>query len=197
MFCLKDMSLWGAIPFLLLTAVALAILWLVDRRMLHKLPRLKLRRPHLSLRQWLLQMAAILIGTLAMAGALVLCLPSSMFLPLAGILFVCLLASVPAALQTYLRCLRHTEEHRRYLVANGASHLESVMPAVRRALRSALLPLLWKRKSPMMVALPLLFLALLMMNTTIAAALVTTLLLWAAAIVASFLSTLLLLYTLH
>ena len=46
---------------------------------------------------------------------------------LAAVLVVLLLMAVTSGVRTYRRSLRHTEAHRRYLLANGATRLESVM----------------------------------------------------------------------
>ena len=53
----------------------------------------------------------------------------SLFVPLSTILTLHTALSLHKGLQTYLFSLRHTIAHRQYLLANGATHLESVMPS--------------------------------------------------------------------
>ena len=91
-------------------------------------------------------------------------------------------------MEAYLRSLKHTEAHRRYLLANGASHLESIIPSVRRALRAALLPLLWQRTSAMPLAMLMLMFGLKICSATWAAAIVIAAMTWIAVLAASVLT---------
>jgi ABC-type iron transport system FetAB permease component len=100
-------------------------------------------------------------------------------------MLLCLLPSTPRAMEDYVRCLRNTQQHRLYLLANGANHLESLVPGARRALRGALLPLLWQRSSAMPFAMALFFLTLLVCGLSFGAALLLTLLVWLSAIAAA------------
>lgn len=43
---------------------------------------------------------------------------------------------LPSVLTTYLRSVSHTESHIKYLLANGATRFEAVVPSIRRALRA-------------------------------------------------------------
>ena len=188
---LKELSIWGGLLVLLLLLVAMLLLWLIDQRMLRKLFGFRLHGLRLPAKLLLPVGAAVLVGGAAMAGCLVLCLPSRTFWPVLGMLVIGLLLSVPRAMQTYQRSLMHTEAHRRYLLANGATHFESLIPSVRRALRSAVLPVVWHWSSPLMVAMLFLFLGLLVGGVTPAAAVVTTLLMWVAVLASSVLSSVL------
>ena len=118
----------------------------------------------------------------------------SLFWPAAGLLLVLLLMAVTSGVRTYRRSLRHTEAHRRYLLANGATRLESVIPSVRRALRSAVLPLALHRTSSMLLVLPVLFFALLLGGFSLAGAMVALLLLWLLALAVGVLATVLALW---
>ncbi len=188
---LSEITVWGCLLVLLLLAAAIAIVWLIDQRTLKKMVHLGMHLPQLPGKLWLVVVGAMLAGSVVLAGCLVISLPCRMFFPLLVVLLVCLFVSTPQALLTYWRSLKHTQSHRRYLLANGASHLESVVPSARRALRSALLPLLLQRSSAMPMALLMLFCGLMMGGTTLAAALVITLMTWAAALAASVLAVLL------
>jgi len=108
-----------------------------------------------------------------------------MLVPVTGVLLGYLLTSVVQMAQTYDSSLRHTEEHRRYLIANGATLLESVMPSVRRALRASVQAQLKQMASPLVVAMPLLFCGMLMGGAQPLLSLAVTLLLMAAAFGAS------------
>lgn len=185
---LKELSIWGCLLVLLLLLVAMLLLWLIDQRMLRKLFGFRLRGFHLPAKLLLPVGVAVLVGGAAMAGCLALCLPCRTFWPVYGLMVIGLLLSVPRAMQTYHRSLKHTEAHRLYLIANGATHLESLVPSVRRAFRAALLPVAWRWSSPLVVAMPFLLLGLLIGGVTPAAALATTVLMWVAVVAASVLS---------
>ena len=188
---LKEIAIWGGLLLLFLLCIAMTLLWLVDGRTLKKMLHLHVHIPRMPGKLVLPVLGAMLVGAIAMAGCMVLSLPSRLFWPLAVVLFICLLMSTPRALQTYWRSLRHTESHRRYLLANGASHVESLIPSVRRALRAAVLPMLWKHSNTMLLGLTMLFFGLVMGGVTIMAALASIVMLWAALIVASVLATIL------
>ena len=140
---------------------------------------------------WLSALAGMLLGGIAMVGCLVLYLPCRLFLPILVVVFLCLLLSVPRSVQTYYRSLIHTQEHRRYLLANGATHLESVIPSVRRALRTSFCTVSWTRTSPMPFATLMMFCGMLMGGATLTAALAAVVVLWAAIVATSILSSVL------
>lgn len=174
---------WAYALWLLLMVVACALLSLRAVR----LPCLRLL-PATAL--------ALLGGIVLMGGSLMLCLPKAAFVPVVGVLTAHLLQSVTRSLQTFVSCLRHTEAHRLFLLASGASELESLMPSVRRTLRAAVLPLLGRLSSPVVVAVPLLFCGLLLAGSSVAAATLCTLLFWAAAFAASTLTTIIMVWAL-
>lgn len=174
---------WAYALWLLLMVVACALLSLRAVR----LPRLRLL-PALSL--------ALLAGVVLAGGSLMLCLPSAAFVPVVGVLLGQLHLSVSRSLQTFVGCLRHTEAHRLFLLASGASELESLMPSVRRTLRAAVLPLLGRLSSPVALAMPLLFCGLLLAGSSVVVATLCALLFWAAAFAASVLTTVMMVWVL-
>lgn len=183
-----EYSIWGVLLVLVILALALALLWVVDQRLMRRMFSLRLHVPSLTSWLWLVTVVSILIGSSAMAACLSLFFTSALFWPLWGAMALFLLISTPKAVETYLLSLKRTESHRRYLQASGATHLESVVPCARRALRAATLPLLWHRRSSMVVAMPLMCLVMLVFGTTIATALLSTLLTWAVAVAAALLT---------
>ncbi len=188
---ISEMSIWGGVLVLLMLALALVVLWLVDRRMLHKLRCVRLHLPRLPRPLLYTTVVSVLAGSFAVAGCMVLTLPCQVFWPSVVTMAVCLWLSVPRGMEAYVNCLRHTGAHRRYLLANGATHVESVVPSARRALRASLLPVLWQRSAVMPVALVLMGCGLLMAHVDILPTVVTVLMVWAGSIAASVLSTVL------
>ena len=128
---------------------------------------------------------SLLAGSLVAGGSLMLCLPGRAFVPVFGVVLACLMVSVRNTLQTYRYGLMHTETHRQYLQANGASTLESLMPTVRRALRASIQSQLRTMAQPLLVAMPLLFAGMLLGGASPLTSVVVALLFWAAAYVAS------------
>lgn len=183
-----QLSVWGILLVIVLLGAAFAILWIVDKRVVMKALRPSVHLPRLPQSLWLPLFGAMLLSALALTGCMTLSLSCHAFWPLFIILLLCLLGSTPHAFEVYLRSLKHTEAHRRYLIANGATHLESVVPSARRSLRAAFLPLLWQRSSHMPLAMLVLFCTLFLCGATIAAALVITLMTWAAAIASAVLA---------
>ena len=126
----------------------------------------------------------IIVSAVIVSSALMLSFSSRLFVPVAGIVMGQIMVSMTRCLQAFTSSLRHTDSHRRYLLANGASTLEALRPSIRRALRASLMPQLKVLDSPVAVAMPLLFCGMLMGGASPAAALVATLMLWGAAFVA-------------
>ncbi len=196
---MSDISVWGILLAAVLVAASTALLWVVDHRVLGRLLRVRLPRVGGVLRRvplcwWLPGAVAVALGSAVGAGCFVLAFGGSLFWPAAGLLLVLLLMAVTSGVRTYRRSLRHTEAHRRYLLANGATRLESVIPSVRRALRSAVLPLALHRTSSMLLVLPVLFFALLLGGFSLAGAMVALLLLWLLALAVGVLATVLALW---
>ena len=185
---LEQISVWGILLVIVLFGAAVAILWIVDKRTVRKALRPSIHLPRVQKSLWLPLFGAMLLSALALTGCITLSLSCHAFWPVFIILLLCLCGSTPHAFEVYQRSLKHTQAHRRYLMANGATHLESVVPSVRRSLRAAVLPMLWQRSSHMPLAMLVLFCTLLLFSTTITAALVLTLMTWAAAIAASVLA---------
>lgn len=103
-----------------------------------------------------------------------------LLIPVIGLLLGHQHIAVKQGLRTYLSSLRHTTEHRQYLLSCGATHLESIMPSARRALRSALLPSLKDMISPFPISLPLVFCGMILCEASPAVAILTVWLLLAA-----------------
>ena len=183
-----QIAVWGILLIIVLLGAAIAVLWIVDKRVVKKALHPSIHMPRVPQSLWLPLFGAILLSALALTGCMVLSLSSHAFWPVFVILLLCLLGSTPHAFEVYLRSLKHTQAHRRYLMANGATHLESLVPSVRRSLRAAFLPMMWQRSSHMPLARALRFCTLLLFGTTIAAALAITLMTWAAAIAAAVLA---------
>lgn len=108
-----------------------------------------------------------------------------LLLPVAGLLLAHLLVSVKQGMLAYLGSLRHTTEHRQYLLSCGATHMESVLPSARRALRAALMPSFRTMASPAIISLPLVFCGMLMSGASPIAAAITVWLLTAACFTAT------------
>ncbi len=180
-----QISVWGILLVIVLMGAAVAILWIVDKRTVRKALRPSIHLPRVQKSLWLPLFGAMLLSALALTGCMALSLSCHAFWPMFIILLVCLLGSTPYAFEVYLRSLKHTEAHRRYLMANGATHFESIVPSVHRSMRAAVLPMLWQRSSHMPLAMLVLFCTLLLFGATITAALVITLMTWAAAITAA------------
>ena len=165
-------------------SVWIGLLWLVVMLALASL--WCMMKSGLKRRNMLVPMAGAVMGSsVVMGGATLLCVGGRMLVPVTGVLLGYLLTSVVQMAQTYDSSLRHTEEHRRYLIANGATLLESVMPSVRRALRASVQAQLKQMASPLVVAMPLLFCGMLMGGAQPLLSLAVTLLLMAAAFAAS------------
>ena len=138
--------------------------------------------------------AALAAGTLVGGGTMMLCLPGHFFIPVMGVLLAHLVVSIVATLQTYQRSLMHTEAHRQYMLANGASLLESLMPSVRRALRATVQPQLRTMAQPLLVTMPLLFVGMLLGGVSPATAVVVMILLMMAAFVSTVVAAIVALY---
>ena len=109
--------------------------------------------------------ASQLIGMLVVIGTFLLVVkgsPVALLIAITGIASAQLMTSTCAAMKTYVSSLRHTSDHYLYLLSNGASHFEAVMPSVRRALRASILSQLQQMTSPIFVAPPVAFCALLL-----------------------------------
>lgn len=138
--------------------------------------------------------SALAAGTLVGGGTMMLCLSGRFFIPVMGVLIAHLVVSIIETLQTYQRSLMHTEAHRQYMLANGASLLESLMPSVRRALRATVQPQLRTMAQPLLVTMPLLFVGMLLGGVSPATAVVVMILLMMAAFVSTVVAAIVALY---
>jgi len=150
MINITDISLWYYLLALLTVGTALGVFFLSDRR---------------TMRQTL-KVLGILVIELAGAALLVWALAkASAWWSIAIIVLIFGGAHVTRAvrkgIQTYQRSRIHTHEHYEYLIGNGASRLEALMPSVRRALRASVVKTLhdWSRvltSAPLLLLLGLL-----------------------------------------
>lgn len=138
--------------------------------------------------------AALTAGTLIGSGVMMLCLSGRFFIPVTAVVVAHLVVAVKDTLQTYQRSLMHTEAHRQYMQANGASLLESLMPSVRRALRATIQPQLRTMAQPLLVTMPLLFVGMLLGGISPATAVFVMILLVMAAFVSTVVAAIVALY---
>lgn len=138
--------------------------------------------------------AALTAGTLIGSGVMMLCMPGRFFIPITAVMVTHLVVAVKETLQTYQRSLMHTEAHRLYMQANGATLLESLMPSVRRALRATVQPQLRTMAQPLLVTMPLLFVGMLLGGVSPATAVVVMILLMMAAFVSTVVAAIVALY---
>ena len=138
--------------------------------------------------------AALTAGTLIGCGVMMLCMPGRFFIPITAVMVTHLVVAVKETLQTYQRSLMHTQIHRQYMQANGASLLESLMPSVRRALRATIQPQLQTMAQPLLVTMPLLFVGMLLGGVSPATAVVVMILLMMAAFVSTVVAAIVALY---
>lgn len=173
-------SWWAYSLWLLL--LALAVGWRSAR--ITRMPRSK--AVHVAV--------AVMLSVGVTCGVLMISLPVRLMLPVAAVLAAGIYESVDVSLCAYQRSYDNTQTHRYYLLANGASLLESLMPSVRRALRTAVVPQLRRLAVPFMAIGAMLFWGMIMGGSTAPAALVATLMLCTSAFVAAVMATLLAIY---
>ncbi len=145
-------------------------------------------------RRWLPMLLSVAVAGALAVGCLLLALkvlPTRTVFVVSSVLLVLhLVTSTASTLKAFEVGHRVTRDHRIYLLANGATQLESLMPSVRRALRAGLLRQLRHRPTSFVVMLPVMMVTLLLGGFTPAAALAVTILFALAALGASVLSAL-------
>ena len=143
-------------------------------------------------RHWLPLLLSVSVADALAVGSLLLAfqaLPTrTVFIVSSVLLVLHLTSSTASSLRTFEVSHRVTRDHIIYLLANGATQMEALMPSVRRALRPGLLWQLRHRPTSFVVMLPVLMAALLLGGFSPAAALAVTLLFALAALGASILS---------
>lgn len=235
MLNLSQISLWGALPLVVLLLLVLAVFWFVDRRLFKIIVRVfGVAVVQLSVvgayawvllhadswwaySLWLVLLAvavgwrsarltrlpreksvhvalAVVLAVGVTSGVLLLSLPVRLVLPVAAVLAAAIYESVDVSLCAFQRSYDNTQAHRYYLLANGATLLESLMPSVRRALRTTIVPQLQRLAVPFMATGAMLFWGMIMGGATAPAALVATLMLCTAAFAAAVMATLLAIY---
>lgn len=154
-----------------------------------------LRKAHLQLKPFFLPLAlSLLLGVGCGLGVMHLLVKVPHSVLIVAVLTAMtgqLITSVSQSLSTYVCSLRHTQEHYQYLLANGASHLEAILPSVRRSLRASALPSLRTMTAPLLLAPPLFFCGLLLGGASPAASAVVTFVLMLALLAVCVLTTLL------
>ncbi len=235
MLNLSQISLWGALPLVVLLLLVLAVFWFVDRRLFKIIVRVfGVAVVQLSVvgayawallhadswwaySLWLVLLAvavgwrsarltrlpreksvhvalAVVLAVGVTTGVLLLSLPVRLVLPVAAVLAAAIYESVDVSLCAFQRSYDNTQAHRYYLLANGATLLESLMPSVRRALRTTIVPQLQRLAVPFIATGAMLFWGMIMGGATAPAALVATLMLCTAAFAAAVMATLLAIY---
>lgn len=125
-----------------------------------------LNKARLSPRPFLLPLfGSVLVGMGIVYGTMLLLTGMSYGVLMLGVLSVAsgmLMASACKALAVYIASMRHTQEHYQYMLANGASHEEAVLPSVIRAMRATVVPTIHIVKSPLLLAPPLVFCGMLL-----------------------------------
>ena len=171
------------------------VLWAVV--LLSVVSLLAVQKARVGGRLHLPMLLSVLVSSAVVGFTLMRCfsghVPASVFFPVVAALSGHLFLSSSATLQTYVSSLIHTEEHYQYLIANGASHIEAIMPSVRRALRASVLPALRQWTSPIVFCPPLLLCGLLLGGVQPVTATVATLLFLSGMFVSGLLSAVLLL----
>ncbi len=119
---------------------------------------------------------SVVLSVAIVSGALMACLPLHLLLPVAMVLAASLYVPLSDALRTYNASMAHTRDHRIYLIANGATHLEALIPSIRRALRAAAAPLVRRLAASTALLGPMLFWGMLMGGASVGTALMATLL---------------------
>jgi len=139
------------------------LLWIVIASTI--LSSLILRRSRLWNRSLLVPVhLSVFLGTISAVGIGLLLLPvhQTLLIPaLVGIQAAFMLNTVSEGLKTYIHSMRHTQSHYQYLLANGASHLEAILPSVRRSMRAVLVVNMRMMTTPIAITPPMLLCGLL------------------------------------
>lgn len=162
---------------------------------------LLLKKNHLWRNSFLLPVnLGVITGMTFAVGTSLLIFPvhTSLFLPaVVAVEAALVLTPVSTAVNTYLHSLRHTQEHFQYLLANGASRYEAILPSARRAFRAYLLPILRSLTAPVVVAPPMLLCGMLMLGYAPFQAVALLLLLTVVLLTSGLLTTTIILYLLN
>lgn len=144
-----------------------------------------------TVRQWRLEWrmlvpmtGGVLVAVALATALLMVCIPVSLLLPVAAVMAAALFETLGAAVCAYIRCFYNTQAHRYYLLANGASQIESLLPSVRRAMRSCVAPQLRRLSMPLVLTGTMLFWGMLLGGMAVEMAVAMTLLIWVAIFVA-------------
>ncbi len=140
-----------------------------------------LRKAHLWKKSLVLPVhISVFVGITCAVAVGLLLLPQhhTLFIPvLLAMIASYLLSSLTEGIKTYIHSLRHTQEHYQYLLANGATHFEAILPSVRRSVRATMLPILREFSSPLIIAPPMFFCGMLLVGEEPITAVIITFLL--------------------
>lgn len=154
-----------------------------------------LRKARLSLRPFFLPLSGSLLIAVGIGFSCLFLLVkvshTLLVLSVLAVFFAQVIQSVSLSLRTYVSSLRHTQEHCQYLLANGATHVESIMPCVRRSLRASILPSLHVMTAPIILAPPLFYCGLILCGSSPLASAVITLVVMIVGLFVPLLTTLL------
>lgn len=139
----------------------------------------------------------VAVAVVVVSAALMACLPVRLLLPIAAVMAAVLFDTLGPSVCAYVRSYENTQAHRYYLLANGASLIESLVPSLRRALRSCVAPQMRRLSAPLALTGTMLFWGMLMGGTAVETAVVVTLIVCAAALVAMVMATLMTAFLLH
>ena len=120
------------------------------------------RRARLPWRRAVPVAAAVVLTIAVVCAVLMLVMPIRLLLPVAALLAAGLYESAGLSLTAYIRSYNNPQAHRYYLLANGATLLESLMPSIRRALRVSVVPQLRRIALPVIITGTTLFWGMLM-----------------------------------
>ena len=217
--------IWGLAPLLVLFLLAMAVLWLIDRRLLFTILRtfglavvqmaavgvcvwalmlanrwwayalwmlalpivmaaVTVRREHFGWNMLVPMAGGMLVAVGVVSALLMVYVPIRLFMPVAALLAAALFESQRDAVCAYVRSFDNTQAHRYYLLANGASQAEALMPSVRRALRACLVPQMRRLSMPLVLTGTMLFWGMLLGGATGGSAAVMTVVMAVAALVA-------------
>lgn len=139
---------------------------------------------------------SVFLSSAVVGYTMMCCFPGGLsvrvFFPVVAALSVHFLQSSSATLQMYVSSLKHTQEHYKYMMANGATHTEALMPSMKRALCASSLSALRQWTSPVVFCPPLLLCGLLLGGVPPLTAVIATVLFFVGMYVAGILSAVLL-----
>ena len=133
-------------------------------------PLLILRKNKLAIKEFYVSVALSVLTGMAIVVLCVYLLMTAhqtlIIVPVVGFTGAVMLMSVSEGLKAYLSSIRNTKSHYQYLMANGASNIEALMPSVCRGLRTASIAVLHEMILPVVVTPPAFLCGLLLMGAS-------------------------------